>query len=142
MKSKQLEHIPDAQNMHAEADSNGILNERLSNNEPGNLVGTHELTSLGITANDGVQEQMMTRSRTINAAEIEILPCTVMSSSESNALQLYLLPPFTTDNSYQAEKDVFTKNCQKFQVSQVPRQANVIGSHVMYKLKIRHNGSM
>lgn len=51
------------------------------------------------------------------------------------------LPSFPTQNAYDAEEDSFTKTIRKVHASNVPIGSNVISSHVLYKVKIRDDGS-
>ena len=93
----------------------------------------------------------------IIANDIELLPGTELSSIDQEALQLYFcrfgskefllnhadgLPTFVTANAFKAEEERFLKECKVVPRSNVPKNANVIRSHVLYKMKERDDGSL
>lgn len=104
---------------------------------------------------------MVTRSMqphsSLLANEIELLPGTELSSSEQQSLQLYHnrfkskdfmlrhaegLPSYTIANAYMVEEQNFVKECVRLHRSKVPSDANVIRSHVIYKIKTRDDDSL
>ena len=94
------------------------------------------------------KSQMTTRSQTAN--EVELSPGTELCSSEQEMLRDYQerfnskefllshaqgLPTSVTQNAYSAEECSFLANCECVHISRVPSTANVISSHVLYKIK-------
>jgi len=52
------------------------------------------------------------------------------------------LPQFILQNAYRSEEDSFKKTVRMIHVTKVPQSANVISSHVLYKVKKLDDGSM
>ena len=95
--------------------------------------------------------------QTLNGLVIELLPGTELTSSEQNALLLYQnrfqskeflqshaegLPSFILENSYNVEENNFLKHCVLTPYNDVPDNANIIRSHVLYKIKVRDDGTL
>lgn len=92
---------------------------------------------------------------TTQGNEIELRPGTELTSIEGQVLRDYEsrfgskefmheasgLPSFITENSYLAEEEIFLKTCVKVPIPRVPSDANVIASHVLYKIKERDDGT-
>ena len=136
----------DASNSNPSTCSNG--NQRTGSH---GTVGTRELMSLTPVNND--EPQMLTRSQKAN--EIELSPGNAVSMLEQEMMQMYKdrfrtkefllhqaqgLPTAVTLNAYEAERKKFMKECKKVHVSKVPATANVISSHVLYKIKDLDDG--
>jgi len=51
------------------------------------------------------------------------------------------LPTFPIKNAFDKEEELFTKNVRLVHVNDVPKNANIITSHVIYKVKINDDGS-
>jgi len=51
------------------------------------------------------------------------------------------LQSFITHNAYLKEETSFTKTVTKVHVSDIPENANIITSHVLYKVKVLDDGS-
>ena len=51
------------------------------------------------------------------------------------------LPTHITENAYNAEEKEFKKSCGVIHVSKLPRNANIISSHVLYKIENPDDGS-
>jgi len=94
-------------------------------------------------------------SNAINGNQVKIV--NELSSLEPNAIQVYFdvfkfkeflfyhaqgLPQFVVQNAYKCEEDSFRKTVRSVHVSNVPQNANVISSHVLYKVKKMDDGSM
>ena len=109
-------------------------------------VGQRELQSLG----PAVHSEPQMRTRSSNAHEIELKPGEELSSAEQENLLLYKdrfkskeflrhhaqgLPSSVIENAYTAEEDSFLQNCERVHYSDVPANANVVSSHVIYKVK-------
>ena len=86
----------------------------------------------------------------IEAAEVELTPGQELQSSERELIKKYFeafghaefmlhqaqgLPPFATRNAYEKEEKSFKKTVTTVTVSQVPKDANIVTSHVLYKVK-------
>ena len=95
------------------------------------------------------------RNQVTYTADIELQPGSSLTSSEQRDLELYHdhfktnafqgyqadgLPSHTY-NVFVTEQDGFLKTCTKIHVSKVPENANVISTHVMYKIKELDDGS-
>lgn len=100
--------------------------------------------------------ELRERPDIVYSADIELQPGTSLTSSEQEDLEKYVrrfkskefllhqaqgLPTHITENAYATEEDNFVKTCTKVHVSKVPNNANVIGSHVLYKVKELDDGS-
>ena len=51
------------------------------------------------------------------------------------------LPSHITTNAYESEEKNFLKHCTRVYVSEVPPDANIISSHLLYKIKELDDGS-
>lgn len=94
---------------------------------------------------------MVTRSQSaLNAHDVELLPGSELPSVEKEATKQYFnqfknkefllhhadgLHTFVTTNSYQREEESFKNHVQPVRVSKISKGANVITSHVLYKIK-------
>ena len=93
----------------------------------------------------------------LSTHRIELLPGSELTSAEQDALRMYYqrfegkefllhhaegLPSFITANSYSIEEHNFLKHCISVHRSKVPTNANVISSHILYKIKQRDDGSL
>ena len=93
----------------------------------------------------------------LSGHRIELLPGSELTSAEQDALKLYYerfegkefllyhaegLPSFITANSYSIVEHNFLRHCISVHRSKVPTNANVISSHVLYKIKRRDDGSL
>ena len=112
-------------------------------------------------------DPMETRSRsaaahspsdsTLHGSNIELLPGTELTSSEQEALNQFQdrfkskeflihqaegLPSYILSKSYRDEENAFVNQCIRVHKSDVPRNANVIRSHVLYKIKTRDDASL
>lgn len=107
------------------------------------------------------QHRMITRWRAssgnVTANEIELLPGNELTSTEKNALSDYYtrfnrkefilyqsegLPTLITHNAYNVEQQSFMKECVVIPRSNVPKGYNIIRSHVLYKIKLRVDGTL
>ena len=52
------------------------------------------------------------------------------------------LPQFVTQNANDTEKTSFKKIVEKLHNSKVPKNANIIFSHVLYKVKVKDDSSL
>lgn len=96
-------------------------------------------------------------SRSQNANEVALIPGQELTSSEKYAILLYFqrfknkeflrshaegLQTFLIQNAFQREEESFKKHVKEVHVSQVPSNANVVSSHVLYKVKKLDNDSL
>eukprot|EP00178_Gracilaria_changii_P016074 TRINITY_DN453_c0_g1_i1.p1 TRINITY_DN453_c0_g1~~TRINITY_DN453_c0_g1_i1.p1 ORF type:complete len:311 (-),score=40.62 TRINITY_DN453_c0_g1_i1:1250-2182(-) len=87
----------------------------------------------------------------------ELLPGTELTSTDKEALKFYFdmfntkefllyqaigLPQFITQNAFATGEDNFKKIVREVHVSRVPANANIISSHVLYKVKIKDDNSL
>jgi len=92
----------------------------------------------------------------VNANKVDLLPGTELSSIEKSVVDQYWnlfrskefliwdaqgLPRFITHNAYRKEEDSFVETVKKVHVSDIPEGANIITSHVLYKVKLRDDGT-
>ena len=135
------EYTPD---MHATA----IEDEK----QPKSRVGIRELASLMKNAVTGTRS-----ARHTNAHEVELSPGTELTSAEQQLLLQYKekfgqkefllnhaqgLPPSVTKKAYLSEEESFLNNCKLVHRTKVPGNANVISSHVLYKIKELDDGTL
>lgn len=88
---------------------------------------------------------------------LELQPDTELTSAEQTVLKDYKnrfqskefllnhaegLPSHITSNAYEAEEANFTKECQIIPRNKVPNNANLIRSHVLYKIKHRDDSTL
>ena len=119
--------------------------QQVQNSEPQILTRSQAATNS--------KSQIVTRSQAAN--EVELSPGTELSSSEQEMLRDYQerfkskefllshaqgLPTSITQNAYSAEECSFLANCEH--ISRVPSTANVISSHVLYKIKELDDGKL
>ena len=89
--------------------------------------------------------------------DIELLLGTELSNSDKEALQNNVthfgstefllsyaenLPPFITENVFKAEGERLSRSSLLCRDERVPRNANIILSHVLFKNKTRSDGSL
>lgn len=92
----------------------------------------------------------------LSANEVLLTPGTELSSVEKETVESYYdvfgskefllhhaqgLPSHVTVNAYKKEEENFLKTVKKVYISNVPKDANIISSHVLYKVKILDDGS-
>jgi len=88
--------------------------------------------------------------------DIELAPGSELTSIEAEAVDRYFqvfgnkdfmlhqaqgLPPFVTQNAYMAEEESFLKTVRHVNLEEIPQGANIISSHVLYKVKDRDDGT-
>ena len=141
-------------------------NEDIDPADPTSRVSNRELQNLEIDPQwtfrselDLSTPQMQTRSGSSSqhAHEIELLPKQLLSSHEQTALKEYMrrfgskefllhqaegLSSWVTQNAYDAEQSKFLQSVRRVHISHVPRNANIIRSHVLYKVKSLDDNSL
>ena len=101
---------------------------------------------------------MTTRSQSaLHSHDVELSPGLELTSTELDATLLYLqrfhskefllhqaegLPTFVTENAYNEEENKFKKQVKEIHVSKIPKNSNVITSHVLYKIKTLDDSSL
>eukprot|EP00171_Calliarthron_tuberculosum_P022021 IDg22021t1 len=92
----------------------------------------------------------------MSSNEVQLHSTKVLPSIESESIDLYYevfrskefmlhqsqgLPSYVTQNAFEKEEKSFKKTVREVHVQNVPSNANVISSHVIYKVKILDDGS-
>ena len=115
-----------------------------------------------VSYNDGdVEELDMSKedwrytSTALEANNIEVSPCSELSRTEKESVEMFYkvfehkefsltaaqgLPSHTTENAYKKEENKFMRTVRLVPTSQVPKDANIITSHVIYKVKSSDEG--
>lgn len=90
------------------------------------------------------------RDTSLISNDIKLSQCIELSSTEKESVQMFYnvfehkefslnaaqgLPSFKIENAYKKEEDKFMRTVRLVPTSKVPQGANVITSHVMYKVK-------
>ena len=93
----------------------------------------------------------------IQAGEVQLSPGQELQSAAEKLIESYYqafghgdfmlhqaqgLPPYATQNAYAREEQSFKKIIHEVAVSQIPKKANVVTSHVLYKVKSCDDGSL
>lgn len=96
-------------------------------------------------------------SAQLSVNKVQLLPGVELSSTEKEALQSYYdqfnskefllhqaqgLPQFVTQNAYSIEEINFKKIFKEVHFSDIPADANIISSHVLYKVKVNDDNSL
>ena len=94
---------------------------------------------------------------TTSANNVEITPACELSSESETVVKQYLdyfgfkeftlsqaqgLPRFVLHNSYVAQEKSYLDHAKKIHVSKLPKSANIISSHTLYKVKSNDNGQL
>jgi len=137
---------------------------------PGTVASFNDATGkFAINYNDGEKENLRLQDETwrfsvddtpipgvIASNEIELTPGQDLKSVERQAVGEYFkcfgnkefmlyqaqaLPPFITQNAYDKEENAFLKTVRPVHVSEIPERANIITSHVLYKVKNCDDGT-
>ncbi len=87
----------------------------------------------------------------MHVSEIQLQPGRELTSKENEDVQLYFdrfqgkefllsqaqaLPTRVTQNAYMREEKIFKETVKEVYVTNVPKDVNVITSHVLYKVKV------
>jgi len=103
-----------------------------------------------------LDESEISPNSTLSSNEVLLTPGTELSSVEKETIESYYdlfgskefllhhaqgLPSFVTVNAYKKEEENFVKTVKKVYISDVPKDANIISSHVLYKVKVLDDGS-
>lgn len=94
-------------------------------------------------------------ARTAN--RVELSPGSHISNDDVNVIALYAerfkrkdsvlshaqgLATSVTENAYNMEQSTFSEDCTQIFKSDVPYEANIIASHVLYKIKTLDDGTL
>lgn len=99
---------------------------------------------------------MLTRFAARNAHRVEVSSVNELTNLEHEYLQQYLQRigtkermtfdaqglPRGLENAYQIQDDNFLESCERVDVSKLPGDSNVTGSHGLYKIKVLEDGSL
>lgn len=93
---------------------------------------------------------------TVHSADIQLQPGSELSSSENHDIEAFYekfeskefmlheaqgLPTHITENAYKVEETEFRKSCENIHITNIPDDANILSSHVLYKIKDLDDGS-
>ena len=111
----------------------------------------------GINYDDGDHESLDMDKETWRVLQSSRSNCVDLSSVHKEALEAYYksfahkefmihqaegLPPHPVWNAYKEEESKFMKTVREVSIDKVPKDSNVITSHVIYKVKANDNGSL
>ena len=94
------------------------------------------------------------KNETWRPLQINPMKIASISSIHDEALEFYLkafahkefqargLPQHPVWNAYRDEESKFLRTVRKISMEKIPRNANVITSHVIYKVKVNNDGSL
>lgn len=134
----------------ASIDENGLSNVLYDDGDEETLDLTKE------TWNALNENETATQPDAVTSNDVVLAPGKELTSVSRDAIEMYYnqfkhsefllnhaegLPEFVTQNAYAKEESSFLANAEKVHVSNVPKDANVITSHVLYKVKQVDDGT-
>lgn len=144
------------ENIDTENDSSNSPHKETGSVSNDNIVPSthpmHTRSSSRITGENG-----SVPSAILHGSDLELLLGTELTTTEQPALQKYYkrfktkefllhkaygLPSYIVSSAYMAEEHNFQSQYTSIYLSRVPSHANLSRSHVLYKIKIRDDGSL